>query len=123
VFATPGALISMLAGVKVTPMGVLTPPQGTLVTSVVDRALEQICPWPVLPFIKVVQGVDGVPMAFLVSHTSADCSAVTAACKARCFSRMLPAIFSWMPKLRNMLSAMMVTTNSSSKLVTSTMPC
>jgi hypothetical protein len=85
--------------------------------------LEQICPWlGLLPFIKVVQGADGVEPALPLSQTSANCCAVTAACKARCFSRMLPAIFSWMPKLRNMLSATIVTTSSSSRLETSTMP-
>src|SRR5579863_6478205 len=103
-------------------MGVL-PPQGTLVTLVtIGNWLEQIWTSFRLAFSKAVQGVDAVPLALLSSHHSAYCCADTAACNARCFSRMLPAIFSWMPKLRNMLSAMMVTTNKSSKLDTSTTP-
>src|ERR1700691_5475636 len=103
-------------------MGVL-PPQGTLVTLVTTgNWLEQICPSFRLAFSRAVQGVDAAPLPLLLSHHSAYCCADTAACNARCFSRMLPAIFSWMPKLRNMLSAMMVTTNNSSRLDTSTMP-
>src|SRR5580692_8740478 len=103
-------------------MGVL-PPQGTLVTLVkVGNWLEQICPSLRLAFSKAEQGTDAAPLALLLSHHSAYCCTDTAACNARCFSRMLPAIFSWMPKLRNMLSAMMVTTSNSSKLDTSTTP-
>src|ERR1700759_827267 len=61
-------------------------------------------------------------LLLLASHHSAYCCVDIAPCSARCFSRVLPAIFSWMPVLRNIDSAMMVTTIRSRRLVISTMP-
>src|SRR5277367_6202057 len=57
--------------------------------------------------VQLMSGALALPLP-PVSQYSAYCSAVSAALRARCFSRRLPAIFSSSPKLLNMARARMV---------------
>src|ERR1700716_3845240 len=75
--------------------------------AVVSTMLLQIPLDPALPLIRL--------------H-SAYCCAISAACSARCFSRRFPASFSWVPKLRNMLTASMVAISNINRAVISATP-
>src|ERR1700686_1949088 len=117
----------MFGGVYVVPTSWAPLVHGTVVTlaTMVFKPLvfRQIRPWPALAFIN--GGTPQLPalvQLFCVIHHSAYCSAVSAAARARSLSRVLPAILSSTPKLRNMLIAKMVTIINSSRLDISTMP-
>src|SRR6185437_3017282 len=101
--------------------------QGTVLTeapesSELARMFEQMVGVAELDEACAEQSTAGEDVTLLESHCSPYCWALTAACTARCFSMVLPAIRSSRPTPRNMASARMVTTTRSSMVVMSTMP-